>query len=342
MKDGADVNLDVDEDFPEHPKTLRLVAALGVDGAPWFLIRLWSWAKKYQPNGDLSAYSAREIEIAAGWAAGDGRFFAAAVAAGFIDLRCPACGDRVQIQDGIGACASCAACYPAATPMLVRCTIHNWMRRTGAAIRRVEDYKARDRNYKRNARRAQRSGAGQQSMVVSDGRPSDKRRNPRVPYRSDPYRTDPERGARAGAPPPPPGSAAPKGRKGLWPASYWFGQFAVGWEGAHRKDYHHGGEARARRRLAAVLGHMKVDQRLEAQGRAREMIAEFMADDGERVMRARHSFGFFVASFAQLCQPRGSAKPADRRAAATAAETATARAADTEAEALLRSVPATA
>ena len=102
------MNIDTDEDFPEHPKTVRFCALVGNPLGWGYLWKLWRWCAKFQKDGDISAYTPAEIELHVGWSAMDGRFFEAAVKAGFIDR--DAAGTRV----------------------------HNWMRRMGAGLIRME------------------------------------------------------------------------------------------------------------------------------------------------------------------------------------------------------------
>lgn len=102
------MNIDTDEDFPEHPKTVRF-CQLMTNPVGWaYLWKLWRWCAKFQADGDLTAYEVAEVEASVGWTSMDGRFFAAAVRAGFID------------QDDRG----------------VR--VHNWHRRQGAGLLRIE------------------------------------------------------------------------------------------------------------------------------------------------------------------------------------------------------------
>jgi hypothetical protein len=104
------LNIDTDENLPEHPKTLRLCGLLNNPVGWAYLWKLWRWCARYQPDGDLSDYSPGEIELAVGWTSMDGRFYAAAVKAGFID----------RDESGKGA------------------WVHNWHRRQGAGLIRME------------------------------------------------------------------------------------------------------------------------------------------------------------------------------------------------------------
>lgn len=120
--------LEIDEDMPSHPKSTRLCAALQ-NGVAWaYMIKLWSWARKYQKDGDLSAYDPAEIEFAVGWSIADGKFYAAAVKVGFID----------ETTDGAGNVTSRR--------------LHNWMKRTGGAIRRMEAESAAKREWRLHAK----------------------------------------------------------------------------------------------------------------------------------------------------------------------------------------------
>lgn len=107
------MNIDTDEDFPEHPKTVRFCALMGNPLAWGYIWRLWRFCKRYQRDGDLSRYHPSEIEMQVGWTTMDGKLFSAAVNAGFID------------RDGSGM------------------RVHNWMRRAGAGLLRMDIDKLR-------------------------------------------------------------------------------------------------------------------------------------------------------------------------------------------------------
>lgn len=111
--------LEIDEGFPGHRKTIRLCSALKNPEAAWYVIRLWTWACRSCPTGDLTGMGAYDLEIAVQYRPLDGACYAAMVAAGFIDE-----------VDG----------QPA--------SIHNWMSRTGAAIHRMDAAAARKKTYR--------------------------------------------------------------------------------------------------------------------------------------------------------------------------------------------------
>lgn len=129
--------LEIDEDFATHPKTLRLAAKLMNPTAGFYMLRLWSWARKYQKDGDLTAYEPEEIEIAVGWTLDPGKFYSAAVVAGFID----------ETRNG---------------DLVTERALHNWMERTGGAIRRMEEAASarKDRRRRWNDKRAADAGDG--------------------------------------------------------------------------------------------------------------------------------------------------------------------------------------
>jgi len=77
--------LAVDEGFFGHWKTQCLARLLKDARAPYHLLLLWNWTCRYAKSGDLSRFTAEQIEAAAAWDGEPGAFFAAAITAGFID-----------------------------------------------------------------------------------------------------------------------------------------------------------------------------------------------------------------------------------------------------------------
>jgi len=116
--------LEFDENFPDHPKSVRLCSALQHPVAWAYMAKLWCWARKYQKDGDLTGYEPSEIEFAIGWTLADGKFYAAAVRAGFID----------EERDSSGT--------------VTARRLHNWMKRSGGAIKRMEDEATRKRTFR--------------------------------------------------------------------------------------------------------------------------------------------------------------------------------------------------
>lgn len=77
--------LNLDLDFPEHPKTKRLRARCGKD-AHWNLVELWRFAGRYHPEtGDLSDYTPEEIESFSAWDGDKQCLYSALALLGFID-----------------------------------------------------------------------------------------------------------------------------------------------------------------------------------------------------------------------------------------------------------------
>lgn len=71
---NSDIRIAVD--FWSHPKTGRLLRAVGVRGARSLQI-LWMWAARNRPDGKLAGLDAADIEYAADWRGKKGAFFAA-------------------------------------------------------------------------------------------------------------------------------------------------------------------------------------------------------------------------------------------------------------------------
>jgi hypothetical protein len=94
--------LNLDLDFLEHPKVVRLSARIGTV-APILLLRLWLWTAKYHPeDGDLSPYTPEEIESFAGYNAtsmpeayAKQCFFDACVDIGLIDVK----NQKIRLHD---------------------------------------------------------------------------------------------------------------------------------------------------------------------------------------------------------------------------------------------------
>ncbi len=102
--------LEIDEGFISHHKTIRFCALLQNTEAWSHIQRLWTWACRSCPTGDLTGMDPIEVELAMGWRDMDGRAYAAAVRAGFIDESEP--GKPIAI--------------------------HNWGKRTGASIEKMQ------------------------------------------------------------------------------------------------------------------------------------------------------------------------------------------------------------
>ena len=79
-------SLNIDLDYPQHPKTVRLKALLGSQEADIYPIRLWAYLGKYHcENGDLGAYSEPEIANIAGWQGDPKTLVAAFLKVGYLE-----------------------------------------------------------------------------------------------------------------------------------------------------------------------------------------------------------------------------------------------------------------
>lgn len=172
--------LEIDEGFPEHPKTLQLCASLESPTAFAYLINFWRWACRSCKDGDLRGMSVYAIEEAAKYHRHDGKLYQAMVAklggkAGFLDA------DENGVATGI----------------------HNWGKRTGAAIQRMEGEADRKRMYR--AHKDGKCGHGckwceteggqrKDGSGLSAGRPQD------IPTQSSPVQSSQDK-TREGDPP---------------------------------------------------------------------------------------------------------------------------------------------
>lgn len=60
-------SLNIDFDFPDHPKTKLLTGLLG-KGSETLLLRLWAYCGKFHPvDGVLAGYTEQEVEALVGW-----------------------------------------------------------------------------------------------------------------------------------------------------------------------------------------------------------------------------------------------------------------------------------
>ena len=77
-------SLNLDLDYFDHPKTLRLIGLLGM-GSEVLPIRLWSYCGKYHTEeGRLTGHSAQEIESIVGWAGQPGKMVEVFLRLGFL------------------------------------------------------------------------------------------------------------------------------------------------------------------------------------------------------------------------------------------------------------------
>jgi hypothetical protein len=138
--------LPVDEGFVSHRKTIRFCALMQDHNAFAYILRLWSWAVRAAPDGDLSGLSPADIEMAIQYRLADGRCYAHLVTAGFIDESEPT--------------------FPSA--------IHNWMERIGESIAKMEAAAKASRDRKRRWRNS-KGTVRETPSSVSNGVPGSSR-----------------------------------------------------------------------------------------------------------------------------------------------------------------------
>lgn len=103
-----------------HPKVARLCSKLQSSTAWAYVIDLWMWCVEYAPDGDLSRYSAEEVEFALGWTLDPGVLFAALRSCGFIEDK----------DDG-------------------RMVIHDWEEHQGKWLAKLDDNRRRIRKWRK-------------------------------------------------------------------------------------------------------------------------------------------------------------------------------------------------
>src|SRR5262245_5019846 len=81
---GSPLDIRLDAGFFRHVKTKRLEHFLGPRGLIC-LQKLWVWAAEHAPDGSLRTLSIHEIEAAAEWRGGSGKFASAIIQAGFVE-----------------------------------------------------------------------------------------------------------------------------------------------------------------------------------------------------------------------------------------------------------------
>lgn len=118
--------LRIDEGFEAHCKTLKFCRLMQNPEAGIYLMRLWTWAVRSAPNGDLTEAEAYDVEVAVRYRLLDGKCFAAMIEAGFID---------VDEETG-------------------KKSIHKWLERTGGDIASMESESCRKKAMR--AHRAQK------------------------------------------------------------------------------------------------------------------------------------------------------------------------------------------
>jgi len=78
--------LNLDPNYFQHPKTLRLIGLLG-KGADVLPIKLWAHCAKFHVDGELRNYSEAEIESSIAWTGASGQFVESMLKVGFLDKK---------------------------------------------------------------------------------------------------------------------------------------------------------------------------------------------------------------------------------------------------------------
>jgi hypothetical protein len=128
-----------------HPKVARLCSKLQSSTAWAYVIDLWMWCVEYAPDGDLSRYSAEEVEFALGWTLDPGVLFAALRTCGFIEDK----------DDG-------------------RMVIHDWEEHQGKWLAKLDDNRRRIRKWRKA--KAKADAGVTRTELVRNGNERDNRR----------------------------------------------------------------------------------------------------------------------------------------------------------------------
>lgn len=254
--------LEIDEGYPGHRKTLRLCALLKCDTADAYPPRLWAWAARSAPDGDLTGMDAVELELALRWRGEEGVLFAALVRAGFVDQEC------------------------ANGPT----TIHNWAGRTGGAIEKMAARagmaKERRQHMDGKCIEACRYCTGTLTLRSPARSSQDKTRQDQSSDLPSPAFQASESDARS------------EGSANVWTVFDWRRKYGMVWS----KKYGGtaiGGDGKADMRLREILESLPGADLLATQERAQEMFREFLAEGGEAI-QARHRWAWFVGRFESL------------------------------------------
>jgi hypothetical protein len=293
--------LRIDENFATHPKTIGFVGRMQDPNAAMYLVKLWTWAVRSCPTGDLSGMLPWSIEDVVGYRLQDGRCYAAMVAAGFIDE-----GETGE-------------------PL----AIHKWMERTGGDVVRMENEADRKRVWRlhrtKNCDPVTCPHCRPGELASTDGqskasRPDETRTSASVDGRSpipseSPAADDHDQGkarqvqARSGSDslpsrgsvPPVQTPARSENRARLWPAGSWLTRFGVAWaEHYQQLAYGQPGDSKACGPLQGVLDALPESERLAAQEKAPAMFAEFLGRADSKTVERRHPFAFFVQEWGGL------------------------------------------
>lgn len=265
--------LEIDEGFIAHRKTLRLCGMMQDPNAFAYMLRLWSWATRGSPKGELRGMDPADIEIVVQYRLMDGKCFRAMVTAGFINTD----------ADGMPT------------------EIHNWMKRTGGAIARMAAEADRKRVYRLH-RDKKCGGSGQ--CVLCDkiipgraeddsddvlGQSADAVAHDRGRSDTDQTRPDQTR---------PEKEIPPAPTRDPWPAWRWYEKFKVAWPVAHGKVAYGDGDddAKATGELEDKLNSLPGADRMKAQAEVEVLLGRYFAIKAA----SGHPWKWFVQRFNEL------------------------------------------
>lgn len=258
--------LEIDEGFTTHRKTLRFCGFMQDHNAFAYLMRLWSWATRSAPDGDLSGLDPIDIELAVQYRLGDGKCYRAMVVAGFIDT------------DGDGA------------PVM----IHNWPKRTGGAIARMEAAALAAKARKDRWKERQQNGTGtpEERSENASGTFQNGSRTPQDKTSPDQSRPD---------------QKAPARPRDPWPAWHWFEKFKLSWAPAHGQLAYGSSveDDRATGDFNDTLNTLPGEQRVAAEEAADELFARYFAIK----QAAGHPWKWFCQRFNELRLPKSRGSP---------------------------------
>lgn len=291
--------LEIDEGYQDHRKTVHLCGLMMNPEAEVYPIRLWRWAVRSCPDGNLRTMTPYAVETILRYRLMDGKLYAAMVDAGFID----------DLPDGTK-------------------QIHNWMKRTGGALRRMAK-KAQDLQQRRlhankprkcdpklcpictgtePARASDSAGSVPAESPHSDGddppRPDQSRPDKTRPVQRDPDARDPV------PPSTPPAPDAARARSGY---EWWF-SYSLAWRDKYQRHYGNGSsDAKAQGDLTSILDGMPDAEALALWATRDEMFRQYLASTDAKLVTSRHPFSLLVSRW---CDFRGDL-PAPKTAAAS-------------------------
>lgn len=291
------MRLEIDEGYWGHRKTLRLCSLTQNAEADTYPPRLWAWAVRSAPRGNLNGMTPNEIEFAVRYRKLDGKLYCAMVTAGFIDEAAP--GQPLEI--------------------------HGWMQRTGAAILEMEKAAEKKRLYRSHKNRecVQPCEFCENGIPQGDDRPGRNRPRPKtVPgpsmdasedspgtvlgssaerltqtrtdqNRQEQTRSDPEgEPARARDARSVPDADLASARSGYqWGCSY-----GLEWREKYQRHYGNGSsDAKAQGDLTAILADLPDAEVLALWSSRGEMFQNYLGSTDQKLVGSRHPFALLVS-----------------------------------------------